>query len=268
MKIQSSSQRKNRSAGFTIIEMAVSTSVLGAFALLLVGTGDVGSSMAEMGNAKARMHQQSQKAMNRILEDLRLTAFVTLDGQELPHVFDDGFPDAGFEDFEYVPGAVTAAPGSVGLGPMRSIILAMPSDLDGDERPEIDADGNGIPEIDGNGDGVHTDSIADIDGLWDPNEVVIDPSTRLCWSRDQVAYIVTPTGPDGENELVRVVGDINGPREVLARGVERVQFDTPESSGFAIPTETIRVTIHFRLTAADGVVYRSTYESRVGTQAH
>ena len=268
MKVPFSSRAERQTAGFTIIEMSVSMSILGAFALLLVETSDVGSSMAEMGSVKARMHQQSQKAMDRILEDLRQTAFVTLNGQDLPHVFDDGFPDVGFEEFEYVPSALTAAPGSANFGPMRSIILAMPSDLDGDERPEIDADGNGIPEIDGNGDGVQSDSPADTGGLWDPNEVVIDPSTRLCWSRDQVAYIVTPTGPGGENELIRVVGDINGPSEVLARGVERIQFDTPESSGFAIPTGTIRVTIHFRLTAANGSVYRSTYESRVGTQAH
>ena len=86
------------------------------------------------------------------------------------------------------------------------------------------------------------------------------------WSREAVAYIVTPTGPSGENELVRVTGSATGPRQVLARGVDRIQFDTAESSGFAVPTGTIQVSLFFRLTASNGIVYRDRYEFRVSTQ--
>ncbi len=266
MRLPFTRRRRSRRSGFTLIEMGISVSILGGFALMLVSASETSSSMTEMGNIKAKMFRRSQKAMSRILTDLRKTDFVTLGGLEYPHVFDGGVPGAGFEDFAYVPGPMMANPGDADFGVMRSIVLSLPSDLDGDDRPEIDANGNGIPELDGDGDGTPTDGGADVNGLWNADEVMIHPDTRLCWSSEPVAYVVTATGPGGQNELVRVVGDINGEREVLARGVERIQFDTPESSGFTVPTGTIQVTLFFRVAASDGSTYRDRYTFRVGTQ--
>ena len=70
-------------------------------------------------------------------------------------------------------------------------------------------------------------------------------------------------GPTGENELVRLVANGTEGEEVLARGVERIQFDTPASAGFTIPTGSVRVRIYFRVTDEEGHVFRSRREALV-----
>lgn len=252
--------------GFTVLEMGLSVSVMGVVAWMLVSASQAGSSMMEMGNLKAEMFRRSQVAVAQILDDLSRTGYVSLGGRDYPHVFDGGLPDVGFDEYEYEPGPMAARAGEPDFGVMRSIVFCLPSDLDGDGRPEIDANGDGVPELDGDGDGTPSDEGQDIAGLWDPGDVVIHPDSRLSWNSESVAYIVTATGPEGDNELVRVTGGAAGEREVLARGIERIQFDTPESSGFTIPNNTIRVQLFFRLTGSNGTVYRSRYELRVGTQ--
>ena len=253
--------------GFTLLEMSISAAIFTTFTWMLVRSNEATVSMTDTSSVKAEILRNSQKAMDRILGDLRQTGFVTLNGREYPHVFDDGMPGVGFSEFQYTPAPIAAQPGEVGFGVMRSIVLVSPSDLDGDGRPELDADLNGIPELDGNGDGIPTDSGDDINGLWTPGEVTISQDTRLSWSNDTVGYIVTPTGINGTSELVRVTGGVVGGREVIARGIDRIQFDTTVSSGFQIPTNTVRVQLFFRVTAPDGTVYRSSYEGRVRTQS-
>lgn len=252
--------RAGAQAAFTLIEMFITVSTLGVFAMMTVGASESNSSLTEMGNIKGEMLRQSQRAIGRILQDLRLSGFVSLGGKDYPHLYDSGAAGIGFEAYEYVPGNMSASPSDADFGIMRSIVICLPSDLDGDGRPELDADGNGVPELDGNRDGTPTDSAEDVADMWDPNEVIIHPTTRLSWNRQDVGYIVTPTGPNGENELVRVTAGAAGEREVLARGVERIQFDTAETASYSIPGGTVRVRLFFRVRASDGKVYRSQYE--------
>ena len=253
--------RARAQSGFTLVELLITTGILGMFAWLTVDASESSSSMTEMGNIQGEMIRQSERAMKQILDDLRHSGFVTVDGKDYPHLFDGGVAGVDFNDYDHVPGNMSATPDDADFGVMRSIVLSLPSDLDGDGRPELDADGNGIPELDGNGDGLPTDDADDIAGLWNANQVTIDPTTRLSWDHEDVAYIVTATGQGGENELVRVTGGLaTGQRRVLARGVERIQFDVAETSSFSIPGGTVRVRLFFRLRASDGKVYRSQYE--------
>ncbi len=252
--------RTTARAAFTLVELVITVGILGSFAWMTVDASESSSSMTEMGNIKGEMLRQSERAMAQILDDLRHSGFVSIDGKDYPHLFDGGMAGVGFDDYSHVPGNMSAAPTDADFGVMRSIVLCLPSDLDGDGRPELDADANGIPELDGNGDGTVSDSVGDVAGLWDPAEAIIHPTTRLSWDRQDVGYLVTPTGPDGENQLVRVTGGVAGQREVLARGVERIQFDVAETASYSIPGGTIRVRLFFRLQASDGKVYRSRYE--------
>ncbi len=242
--------------------MVISVTVIAVLAKMLIMSSEASSTMTSTGNMEARIMSASEKALTRIVEDIRMSGDQTLQGRSYPYVFDNGAAADGFEDYTYIPAPMAALPDDADFGIMRSIILALPSDLDGDGRPELDADGDGVPELDGNGDGVHSDDASDTAALWDPADATISADTRLTWDHSDVSYKVL-AGPTGENELVRLVSNGLEGREVLARGVERIQFDTPASAGFTIPTGSVRVRIYFRVTDEEGHVYRSRREAIV-----
>ncbi len=253
-------------AGSTLLEMIIGVTILAVLAQMLIGASTASSAVTEIGNIEGEVFRQSERAMSRILGDLRRSGFVEVDGRDYPHVFEGGDAGPGFEGHDHAPGPMAAQPGDADFGVMRSIVLCLPSDLDGDGRPELDADQDGTPELDRNGDGVPTDELLDVGRLWHPSLASIHPETGLVWSHADVSYQVTATGPGGENELVRVVngvGRVASERKVLARGVERIQFDTSVSSGYAIPGGTVRVRLFFRVRGSDGKVYRSRIESTV-----
>ena len=257
-----SGPRASRSAGFTLLEMIISVTVIAVLAKMLVMSSEASSTMTSTGNMEARLMSASEKALGRIVEDLRMSGEQTLQGRAYPYVFDGGLAADGFEDYAYIPAAMAALPDDGDFGVMRSIVLALPSDLDRNGRPELDANGDGVPELDGNGDGVPSNDASDIAGIWDPTLATVVADTRLAWDHSDVAYKVL-AGPTGENELVRLVSNGTEGRDVLARGVERIQFDTPVSSGFTIPTGSVRVRIYFRVKDEEGHVYRSRREAIV-----
>lgn len=254
--------RTTNSRGFTLVEMLITAVVLGMLAKLVVGASRAASDLTELGTIQSELVRQSNRAMGAIAADLRMSGFETIDGRDFPAVFDGGSGGPGFPEFSFAPAPQAAVPGDPDFGPIRSIVLCMPSDLDGDGRPELDADGDGVPELDGNGDGVPTDDPADTAGIWDSTAAVIHPRTRVVWSRDPIAYQLVQ-GADGRSELVRVSGPAGAEREVVARGVERIQFDTPASSGFTIPGGTCRVRVFLRIEDDDGHVFRSQHEAVV-----
>ncbi len=246
-----------------MLEMVIGVTILAIIARMLIGATNASSDMTSAGNIQARAMRMSEKAMTRIAGDLRLSGEQIVNGEAFPYVFDDGAAAAPFAAYSYMPAPMTALPNEADFGVMRSIILCLPTDLDGDGRPEIDANDNGVPELDGDGDGIPTDSAADTAGLWDPTEASIHPTTRLCWSHSTVAYVVS-TGPTGESELVRLRGNGVDGREVLATGVERIQFDTRASAlaaGEILPLHCVRVRIFFRISDDEGHVYRSSNEA-------
>lgn len=252
-----------RRDGFTLVEMVIGVTILAVIARLLVGASEASSSMTELGNIEGEVFRQGERALGSILDDLRRSGYVTVDGKAYPHLYDAGVAGPGFEAYAYQPGPQAAVATDPDFGVVRSIVLCLPSDLDNDGRPELDADGDGTPELDADGDGTPTDDPTDVGGLWDPFENTIHPDTRVVWSHQDVGYVVTATGPGGENELVRLVDGGAGGRKVLARHVERVQFDTPATAGFTIPGGTVRVRIFFRVPDSQGRVYRSRTEATV-----
>lgn len=251
-----------RTRGFTLLELMISVTVLGILARMLIGASEATSRLTSTGNIEAKVLRESERAMKHILTDLRRSGFQTVAGRDYPCVFDAGTPPTEFVNWTYTPAPRTATPGDSDYGPMRSIVLCLPSDLDADGRPELDADSDGTPELDANGDGVPTDDPTDVGALWDPTAATIDPETRLVWTHQDVGYGVV-VGPDGRHELVRKVGGAGGPQKTIARDIERVQFDTPVSSGFQIPSGTVRVQLFFRVLDADGHIHRSRTEATV-----
>lgn len=254
--------RGQRTAGFTLVEMVISVTIIAVLAKMLIMSSEASSTMTSTGNMEVRILASSEKAMSRIVADLRMSGEGTLNGRDYPYVYDGGAAADGFGAYAYTPAPMAAQPGEPDFGAMRSIVLCVPSDLDGDGRPELDADGDGTPELDGDGDGVPTDDAADVAGLWDPTQASVHSDTRLVWDHSDIAYKVV-IGPTGEHQLVRLVSNGAEGVQILARGVERIQFDTPASAGFTIPTGSVRVRIFFRVTDEEGHVYRSRREAIV-----
>ncbi|MEM9380528.1 MAG: type II secretion system protein [Planctomycetota bacterium] len=250
--------------GFTLVEMILGITVLAILARMLVGASDGIGGLTEAGNIEARIHRSSDEALRWIMRDLRNTGYQGVDGKVYPHILVDGVGTDGFESYTYTPAPTGAAPGDIDFGPTKGIVLCLPSDLDGNGRPELDANANGVPELDGNGDGVVTDTPADTGTLWDPSVASIHPSTKLVWSHEDVKYAVVP-GPTGENELVRLVQNGAGGRRVIARSVDRIEFDTQVSAGAdgSFHTDSVRVRIFFRAADSEGHVYRSRSEATV-----
>ena len=127
---------------------------------------------------------------------------------------------------------------------------------------EIDVDGDGIPELDGNGDGVVSDEPEDVQGIWDERAHTISAGSRLVWSHEDIAYMVLESAA-GENELVRLVSNGEGEREVLARSVERLTFETSQPGAASVSAGTVRVRIDFRATTDSGHLFRTHSEALV-----
>ena len=255
-------ERQRGSRGFTLLEMILGATVLALLAKTMISATTSVSHLTESGNLESRIQRDSDRAMGRIMEDLRMSGFHTVNGRAYPHVFLNGEPDSEFREFEHTPAPQAAAPGEAAHGPMCSIVLCAPSDLDGNGRPEIDVDGDGTPELDGNGDGSVSDEPEDVLGIWDEQSPTISARSRLVWSHEDIAYMVIESAA-GENELVRLVSNGEGGREVLARSVERLTFETSQPGAASVSAGTVRVRIDFRATTESGHLFRTHSEALV-----
>lgn len=249
--------------GFTLIELVIVVTVLAVLAKMLVTTSESMSRMTATGTIEGVLQGEGEEALRNIVDDLRRSGFVTADAKVYPHVFDDGAPtDPDFLGHAHQAAPLTARANDADFGPRRSIVFVLPSDLDGNDRPELDADLDGWPELDGDGDGVVTDEPADVQGIWDENENTISETGGLVWSHAEISYVVVVLA-DGSRVLQRRVGNDPATARVVARHVERVQFDTPESAAWQIPLGSVRVRLFFRATDSDGRIYRSRHEVTV-----
>jgi prepilin-type N-terminal cleavage/methylation domain-containing protein len=249
--------------GFTLLELVIVVTVLSMLARMLVTTSDSMSRLTSTGTTESVLQGEGEDALRQIINDLRRSGFETVNGLDFPHVFDDGVSlDPNFVAHAHVAAPPTAAPTDLDFGPQRSIVFVLPSDLDRDGRPELDADRDGWPELDGSGDGVPTDDVDDVMPLWDPALCTIQPETGLVWSHAEVSYVVVVLA-DGSRVLQRRVDNDAATARVVARHIERVQFDTPESSGWTIPLGAVRVRHFIRSTDRDGRIYRARNELTV-----
>ena len=217
-------RRERRAAGFTVLELAI----VGAILVLVVAS--FGQAAASMQRAKdvvevrTRLQEEATRALTRILDDLRRSGFVAVNGVTYPAFLVDGVAPAAFAVHGHPPAAEHAQPGDPDFGPNREIVFALPADADADGRPDVDANG------------------------------------QLAWDARDFSYVLT-TGPDGVNRLERRI-DAADPRPV-ADHVERIAFDDSASTGFQLPFDSVRVRLWLRMRGEDGIEYRHQIEGTV-----
>jgi len=238
--------------GFTLLEVIISTSILGLLARSLIQLSIGMGAMSDAGGSISLLQHESTKAQDAILDDMRRSGLRLVGGKSYPHIFEAGVPGAGFEAHAYTPGSQDALPGDADFGAQRALVFLAPADMDRDDRPDMDVDRSGIPELDGNRDGVLSEDAPDT-AAWDAALYDIDPETGLVWDRTEVSYVVVD-GPDGRNYLERRLNGVLQRR--VAKDVERLFIETPADTGFQIPTNALRISLFLRRTDPQGKAYR------------
>jgi len=155
--------RTIRRHGFTIIEMAISLTILGLFAGILVHSLQRMQGLSNASSARSQVQDSGEKALEQIGLDLKRSAFITQLGLDYPVIRLNGALPA---PHTHAPAQSLAQPGDPDFGPSREIVFLQPAD----------ADGNGIPDLDAEG-----------TLIWDPREF---------------SFVVN-TGADGVNYLER-----------------------------------------------------------------
>ncbi len=219
-------------AGLTLLEMSIGLVVLILLSGSILESMDSMKRMTARGTASSDIQHASDRALVRVLEDLRYSGFVELaDGRSFPALIEDGSAPAGYhEDHNYDVPVKTAQAGEPAAEPDRGLIFVR----------FLDADGNGVPDID-----------------W-----AALPSPALRWEETETISYSVRTQPDGRNALVRTVAEVE--QRVVARDVERVVFDTAATVGPAeVPLGVVRIQMWFRSVDGDGVVTRSRAEASV-----
>ena len=246
-----------------MIEVVLVASILTMLARTLVETTASMSRVTSSGNALAMLQEQGERALESIIHDLRRSGSVTVNSRDFPYVFDDGQADAPFDAHNHQVCDQEAVEGDNDYGVIRELVLVLPSDLDGNDIPDLDMDANGWPEFDGDGDGTATETAADYDGIgWDATLHTIGAETGVVWSHQEISY-VTITHPDGYNYLERRTDAGAATTRRIARDIELVQFDTWESSGYTTAMNSVRVRIFLRRRTQEGVLFRHRVEAVV-----
>lgn len=212
----------NRRAGFTLLELMIGSTIL----LLLAGsvweTLHSMKSITIVGTVETHLQKQSEKAMTSIFGDLQTSGRVEDAGTVFPYSFTEGEPDDYHDPDQWhghEPATKTGDPElDADALPDQELIFLLPADDNAD----------GIPDVD------------PIEG-------------ELLWDDDTVSYSVR-TLADGSNVLMRKAG-AEAP-SVVARDVERCDFEVFGDTGAGLLIDQVRVSLFFRKTDEDGRVYR------------
>lgn len=221
-----SSKQARRNAGATILEVAVSS------VLLLMTAGATIRSVADMRGAatittaSTRISEQGERALARIISDLRRSGFATSGGLTYPHLFEDGDASADFDAHDHAVAQQAVAADHPDYVNPRSIVFLQPADNDA-----VGSAGHGRPDVDANG--------------------------RLVWDAREFSFVVVTVA--GRNQLQRRT-DAAAP-EVIASDVEWVRFDDAATPGLTIPANALRVRLALRDVDAQGRVVRWTGEA-------
>lgn len=209
-------------AGATVLEITI------ASVLLLMTAGMTIRAVFDMRGAatlttvNSQLSAQGERALERIMDDLRRSGVASLGGLNYPHLFDAGDAANAFDVHDHEPAPQVAAVGSPDYVTPREIVFLQPADEDAPGTP-----GAGRPDVDANGD--------------------------LVWDTREFSYVVVAV--NGRNELQRRIDGASP--QVVCRDVEWIRVEDNTSPGSAdLPTRALRVRLALRDVDATGRTVR------------
>jgi prepilin-type N-terminal cleavage/methylation domain-containing protein len=220
MRLLNNAPRRAR-AGFSMIEMAVSITILAILSGALAQSIEGVRNLTVSSNRRSTLQVMGNRALLDVVEDLKDSGNVTIGGLDYPYVFVPGNAAVGFAGHDHAGANSNGQAGDDDFGNSREIVFRIfdwaPDAVTGEMEPNVSNDG------------------------------------ALIWDAAEISYRLT-TRADGVNYLERLTDGAN-PR-MIAHHVERIVFDDDESSGFAIPLGSIRVRIWMRDVDGTGQVQR------------
>lgn len=202
-----------RRAGYTLLELCISATVLGLFTSLSILTLERVRSSAAASAAMHRAQAAAHRSLAALMDAFQSTGYETVDGLDLPQLIEPGKTQAVLEEWAYEAAPIPAGARGAAAEASNSILIALPADTDANGIPDVDADG------------------------------------ALIWDTTPIQFLVV-AGAGARNQLVRrVSGQAD---EVVMDNVERVHFQDAESSGWILPLNTLRVRAWVRLDDGQG----------------
>lgn len=247
----------HKRSGIGLIEVTISATILFILAASLVeAVGQVGA-LGRAGSVDGRLQIDAQDAIAQVTADLRASGFVDTNGKKYPYLFENGVADVEFANHAHAPAIEHAAATDADFGVNREIVFVRPS----------------FSEVAQATDGVNYDLV---DAFGEPLTVpggvqivkryafpVIGNDGVAGFQTQETSYVVV-TGTDGVNVLQRRTN--GGSPSVVARGVERIVFDTSATDPVGVPVNAVRVRLWLRLRGEEGQVHRHFTETVVRLQ--
>lgn len=246
-------------AGFTLLEVAISSSVLFLITAALVQQLESTRRVALVARTGERLHASGTSALKAVGDELRRSARTWVDGVEYPLLCVDGDPGAGPGYLAHQGAIEHAEIGEPDHGPNVELAFAMPQM----RRLAEGADGrNYCLDCD--------EDELDPDMYHDPDEAVgdfvriyqapyIDPVTGLVRWSDELASLAVVPDARGRNALELRVAGVR--TKTLARDVERIVCDTSATDPVGVPVGAVRVRLWLRSRDETGALQRWRGES-------
>ena len=214
--------------GFTLLEAVLAIAVLGILMGGFLRTFGSFSELQERSDAAYNAAVEASGAMAVIRRDLSRSGFVLVNGLDFPTTFPAGEPPASLSNFGHEKPHKMAKKGHAwgGGGPTGGETEDSDVAQEGVVVLPLDANGDGWPDVDASG-----------DPIWDP---------------DVVGFQLVPQ-PDGSNNLVRMRD--SGTETILARRVREFMMESPADTAYAIPLDTLRVSLVVQRVAEDGTIH-------------
>lgn len=241
-------------AGFTLLEVAITSSVLFLITAALVQQLEATRRVALVVRTSERLHASGTSALKAIGDELRRSARAWVDGVEYPLLCVDGAAGPGPQYLAHGQPRENAAEGEADHGPNVGLAWARPTL----RRIAQGADGRNFcldcapEELD---EQMYFDP-ADSDGehVRTYQAPYIDPATgQVRWS-DELASLALVADARGRNVLELRVAGLRA--RTLARDVERIVCDTSQTDPVGVPVGAVRVQLWLRARDETGAVQR------------
>ncbi len=249
-------------AGIGLVEVTISATILFLLAASLVEAVSQVSALERSGSIDGRLQMEAQEAVTQITEDLKAAGFVTANGKRYPYLFEDGAAEldlvAGdFTAHAHPPAVEHALAAEPDFGVNREIVFVRPTF----SEVAQDSDGRNYDLFDEFGESVAVPGGVSIVKRYDFPR--IDGDGDAGFEATETSFVLVTAG-DGVNVLQRRRN--GGSPTAVARGVERLVFDTSSTDPVGVPVGAVRVRLWMRARDGGGTVHRHFAETVVRLQ--